>query len=344
MKGGDCTAHIFTWRSAAGWPSNHWAINSRREGQKGGRIPALLLSTDGRPLLNESRRRAYLTAMQVVSWLPRTELPFAAPSRPELLVLDEVPVAPVIAQPVAKAKVVVAPSAPAERPKIEVPRPSVTVRAASKPVVEADVAPVVAKAAPVPPPRFALQLLRAGRCLVLVELPTGGAFQSRDPAYLLLKDMLRAAGLPDSPQIIGEPIRWPLLRRGNVDQGPDAVRSQAIHDISRNPSFDRSSDGLIVRFVNKHGDRPVQRAAHRKIFFKHITRWISQVHQHYIWRNLANPRHQPAPFSEDENLAIVQSRDPFVDHCGAHGAFIDDGNAHDLLCIATWVFGNGLMP
>jgi hypothetical protein len=224
MKGGDCTAHIFTWRSAAGWPSNHWAINSRREGQKGGRIPALLLSTDGRPLLNESRRRAYLTAMQVVSWLPRTELPFAAPSRPELLVLDEVPVAPVIAQPVAKAKVVVAPSAPAERPKIEVPRPSVTVRAASKPVVEADVAPVVAKAAPVPPPRFALQLLRAGRCLVLVELPTGGAFQSRDPAYLLLKDMLRAAGLPDSPQIIGEPIRWPLLRRGNVDQGPDAAR------------------------------------------------------------------------------------------------------------------------
>ncbi|EPM76506.1 hypothetical protein A3SM_20927, partial [Pseudomonas syringae pv. actinidiae ICMP 18886] len=36
-------------------------------------------------MLNESRRRAYLTAMQVVNWLPRTELPFAAPSRPELL-------------------------------------------------------------------------------------------------------------------------------------------------------------------------------------------------------------------------------------------------------------------
>ncbi|RMO55611.1 hypothetical protein ALQ37_04376, partial [Pseudomonas syringae pv. aptata] len=37
-------------------------------------------------MLNESRRRAYLTAMQVVNWLPRTELPFAAPSRPQLLV------------------------------------------------------------------------------------------------------------------------------------------------------------------------------------------------------------------------------------------------------------------
>ena len=222
MKGGDCTAHIFPWRSAARSAARRLAINCGREGQKGGRIPVLLLSTDGRPLLNESRRRAYLTAMQVVTWLPRTELPFAAPSRPELLVVPEPPAAPVMAPPVAQVAAV--PSKPAERPKIEVPRPSVTPRAASKPVAEADTAPVVAKVVPLPTPRFALQLLRAGRCLVLVELPTGGAFQSRDPAYLLLKDMLRAAGLPDSPQIIGEPIRWPLLRRGNVDQGPEAAR------------------------------------------------------------------------------------------------------------------------
>ena len=163
-----------------------------------------------------------MTAMQVVSWLPRTELPFAAPSRPELLVLPEPPAEPVIARPVVKA--VAAASVPAERPKIEVPRPSVTVRPVSKPVVEAEPVPVTARVVQLPPPRFALQLLRAGRCLVLVELPTGSAFQSRDPAYLLLKDMLRAAGLPDSPQIIGEPVRWPLLRRGNVDQGPEAAR------------------------------------------------------------------------------------------------------------------------
>ena len=159
--------------------------------------------------------------MQVVSWLPRTDLPFAAPSRPELLVLPEPPAEPVITRPAVKAAV--APGKPVERPKIEVPRPSVS-RPVSKPVVEAELAPVPAKVVQLPPPRFALQLLRAGRCLVLVELPTGGAFQSRDPAYLLLKDMLRAAGLPDSPQIIGEPIRWPLLRRGNVDQGPEAAR------------------------------------------------------------------------------------------------------------------------
>ncbi|MGY1449963.1 energy transducer TonB [Pseudomonas chlororaphis] len=176
-------------------------------------------------MLIESRRRAYLSAMQVVSWLPRTELPFAAPSRPELLVIAEpvveapaasAPVAKTVAEPVAK---------PAERPKIEVPRPAgAAVRPVSKPVVDAEEAPAPIKAPPVPPPRFALQLLRAGRCLLLVELPTGEAFQSRDPAYLLLKDMLRAAGLPDSPQILAEPVRWPMLTRGNLDQGPDAAR------------------------------------------------------------------------------------------------------------------------
>ena len=53
---------------------------------------------------------------------------------------------------------------------------------------------------------------------------TGQPFQSRDPSYLLLKDMLRAAGLPDAPQLLGEPVRWPLLARGNLDQGPQAAR------------------------------------------------------------------------------------------------------------------------
>jgi hypothetical protein len=168
-----------------------------------------------------------MTAMQVVNWLPRTELPFAAPSRPELLEplppLEEIPA--LIAQTPERAAVAeppVAPARPVERPKIAVPRPSLASTRAPAAVVEAAPAPV--KVAVVPPPRFALQLLRAGRCLLLVELPTGQAFQSRDPSYLLLKDMLRAAGLPDSPQIIGEPVRWPLLVRGNLDQGPEAAR------------------------------------------------------------------------------------------------------------------------
>ncbi|WP_397449841.1 energy transducer TonB [Pseudomonas sp. NA-150] len=177
-------------------------------------------------MLNESRRRAYLTSMQVVSWLPRTELPFAAPSRPELLAplpaVDISVVAPVatVAAPVVDAPAV---RPTAERPKVEVPRPSLA-STRTNAVPEEVSAPPPVKVAAVPPPRFALQLLRAGRCLLLVELPTGESFQSRDPAYILLKDMLRAAGLPDAPQIIGEPVRWPLLVRGQLDQGPEAAR------------------------------------------------------------------------------------------------------------------------
>lgn len=178
-------------------------------------------------MIEEVRRRAYLTAMQVASWLPRVELPFAAPSRAELLQpLPEPEHAPVVpvAAPVAEAK------APAEppRPVIEVPRPSAASKVFAKPEAKAEPeqAPV-AEAKPVlPPPRFALQLLRAGDCALLVELATGEPFQSRDPSYLLLKDLLRAAGLPDAPQQVGDgsPIRWPLLTRGNLDQGPDAAR------------------------------------------------------------------------------------------------------------------------
>ena len=180
-------------------------------------------------MLNESRRRAYLTAMQVVNWLPRTELPFAAPSRPQLLapLAPQVEAGADVAVPEAAANQVasaaVASPAPVARPRIEVPRPAqADTRKAA--VTEDEPVPAAVKAPVVQPPRFSLQLLRAGRCMLLVELPTGQSFQSRDPAYLLLKDMLRAAGLPDSPQIIGEPVRWPLLVRGQLDQGPEAAR------------------------------------------------------------------------------------------------------------------------
>lgn len=174
-------------------------------------------------MIGEARRRAYLGAMQVVSWLPRVALPFAAPSRPELL--EPLEPAPPPARPEAGLKAV--PDAPlrprpVERAKIEVPRPATRAEA---PVAANEVAiePAAPRTTPLSPPRFALQLLRAGRCALLVELPTGGPFQSRDPAYLLLRDLLRAAGLEDSPRQLGEPVRWPLLRSGNLDQGPQVA-------------------------------------------------------------------------------------------------------------------------
>lgn len=182
-------------------------------------------------MIAELRRRAYLSAMQVASWLPRVELPFAAPSRPELLQpLDEPEIeqegAPV--ERVAASTTEPTPEPPVTRPAIEVPRPTAASKVFAKPEIKVEVeeTPVLEAKPVVPPPRFALQLLRAGDCALLVELATGEPFQSRDPSYLLLKDLLRAAGLPNAPQQVGDgsPIRWPLLTRGSMDQGPDAAR------------------------------------------------------------------------------------------------------------------------
>jgi len=165
--------------------------------------------------------------MQVANWLPRVELPFAAPSRPALLAPPEPAPAPVaepeVAPAVAREQAPEPASPPSERPKIEVPRPAQALRATKPAAQEPQAEAPVPRDMPAPPPRFSLQLLRAGACVLLVELPTGEPLQSRDPGYLLLKDLLRAAGLPDSPQLIGEPVRWPLLVRGNMDQGPEAA-------------------------------------------------------------------------------------------------------------------------
>ena len=178
--------------------------------------------------MHEQQRRAYLDAMQVTTWLPRVALPFAAPSNEAILsFVSEAPVQPKGES--LKAPVNAAPEKvkPLERSK-PIQKPDT---AALKAKIEADAVddlpvktPVVkAKAAA---PRFALQLLRADSCLILLETPTGMALQSRDPSYILLKDMLRAAGLTDKPLLVGdgEPIRWPLLKRSRLDQGPEAAR------------------------------------------------------------------------------------------------------------------------
>lgn len=171
--------------------------------------------------------------MQVASWLPRTELPFAAPSRAELLRPLEAEAAPELtASPGAVDVAVPAaePAALASAPAVsQVPRPRIAMPEPKQPepVAAAAEEQVSAPAKPIePPPRFALQLMRAGNVLLVVELPTGESFQSRDPAYILLKDLLRAARLPDKPQQVGdgEPIRWPLLHRGSLDQGAEAAR------------------------------------------------------------------------------------------------------------------------
>lgn len=177
-------------------------------------------------MISEPRRRAYLSAMQVVSWLPVQVLPFAAAARQSNMHADEQLEALVespqtqVATPLA---VRVAPVSAIQQVRAGLEPSSLPeIKAAPVPVESTPIASPRVPVAGVP--RFSLQLYRAGACLLLVELPTGEAFQSRDPAYLLLKDLLRAAGLPDSPQLLGDPVRWPLLAGGNQDQGAQAAR------------------------------------------------------------------------------------------------------------------------
>ncbi len=185
-------------------------------------------------MISETGRRAYLNAMQIDTWLPRVELPFAAPSNPALLAALPIAEVEVGSAPVASPvlDIQVAPAQEVNRPVNKGPQSMQQLRERIRPTtaqvaVEAEVlpeAPVASAPVVVATPRFSLQLLRAGNCLVLVELPTGEAFQSRDPAYLLLRDLLRAAGLPDSPQLVGVPVRWPFLVSGQLEQGPDEAR------------------------------------------------------------------------------------------------------------------------
>lgn len=179
-------------------------------------------------MIGEQRRRAYLRAMQVDSWLPAQVLPFAAASRPSLLRIAKLPegqsvvaAEPALTAPVSEARSSSAPLAVAEvRAGLQMP----ATPAPEKPISADEEVAATVTVAPAKVPRFSLQLYRAGNCLLLVELSTGEAFQSRDPAYVLFKDLLRAAGLPDSPQLLGEPVKWPLLAKGNLNQGPAAAR------------------------------------------------------------------------------------------------------------------------
>lgn len=200
----------------------------------------------------EVRRQAMLQAMQLDVWLPRQQLVNAAASRDYLLewhsvkavaaavepaVVAQPSVAPRVAAVVAPT-VAAVPTAPRADAWVSIRDKMALTQTAQRPAVVANVVPeaVTAQEAPAvtvvqaePIPRFALQLLRADNCLLLVDLPTGEAFQSRDPDYQLLKDMLRAAGLTDQPDFMRQaaPITWPMLHSGNLvhEQNAEAARA-----------------------------------------------------------------------------------------------------------------------
>ena len=178
-------------------------------------------------MLEESHRRAYLAALQVDCWLPRVDLPYAAPARP-------------VWQP---QSVEIEARQPATQNVLEAPSPSAPMSLRQslkksvepKPLTTPSAPEAKLEAEPVPEPvvpRFTVQLAQAGECLLVVELPTGEPLAGRDPAYLLLQDLLRAARLEGALRWLGEPLRWPLLSGGGLPQGPQAA-SEYLHSLLR---------------------------------------------------------------------------------------------------------------
>lgn len=199
----------------------------------------------------EVRRQAMLQSMGMDVWLPRQQLHNAATSREYLLewqtegaavVEPAVPRVLVTAKVASLAAETTTPPARARGQEyVSVRDKMASLQAAQQPdiapkaaieTVAAEITPAVVEPTAVqaePIPRFALQLLRADNCLVLVDLPTGQPFQSRDPDYQLLKDMLRAAGLTDKPSLMrqGSPIAWPMLHSGDLMHEQHATAARA---------------------------------------------------------------------------------------------------------------------
>lgn len=170
----------------------------------------------------ESTRLDYLAAMGVMGWVPREALlhaPLRMPPElpePELVVMHEEPVPVTVSAPSAVL--------PLRAGRSAAVRAKIVVRSgASEPVPRADTGP-----APVPPEArlpplepFYLQLWLAGSCALLIETPEPG-LESASPALRLLKDILRAVGLPEAPRMHSD-FRWPLNRNPQLDRSAPAA-------------------------------------------------------------------------------------------------------------------------
>lgn len=162
-------------------------------------------------MMNESQRTNYLAAMQIQRWLPRTPLPFAAASYSS----EEIAQVPT---PTEEVKVTAAPIVKTEltKPILEAKHTTTTSEQAKPTVVSPRANTNITTQQT---PHFSLQLMQAGSCLLLIELATGQPLQIRDPAYQLLRNILKAAQLPDSPQLLGDVIHWPLFKQVTIPQG-----------------------------------------------------------------------------------------------------------------------------
>lgn len=170
--------------------------------------------------MQEPIRLAYLDAIGITNWVPKQAFSGVPPRVPYTLPVA-VEVEPAVStQSVAQAAV----AAPISKPSIQ-PATALrdlraeTVQQKVPPVVERGLEPSLPTATPIEP--FYLQLWLAGPCALLTEAPEPG-LESATPAFILLQDILRAAGLPPRPRLLAD-FRWPLSRNPQLDRSAEAA-------------------------------------------------------------------------------------------------------------------------
>lgn len=172
----------------------------------------------------ESTRLDYLAAMGVVGWVPRQTLSHVPGRIPaELLELEA---ASVVEESVALTDSTARAARPVDAARSAAAiRAKLIVRPDNKPepvtqaeIVEAPAQPEV-RLPPLEP--FYLQLWMAGPCALLIETPEPG-LESASPALRLLKDILRAVGVPQTPHLYSD-FNWPLTRNPQFDRSAPAA-------------------------------------------------------------------------------------------------------------------------
>lgn len=155
----------------------------------------------------DSERNAYLEAMQITPWLPRTQLPFAPQMDPCLLesAITSEPTHTIILSPEPQTETIALTSNISPQEK-DTPQPTIQETPSVPNTTEST-------------PHFSLQLMQAGKCLLLVELTAARPLQMNDPSYQLLRNILKACQLPDSPHWLGDVIHWPLFKNSTIVQG-----------------------------------------------------------------------------------------------------------------------------
>lgn len=198
--------------------------------------------------MNEASRLAYLSAMGIDSFVPRSPLPGAKPST----VLKLIPASP--QQNDSESDSNIAPTARAGQSTVDELKQSIGIESglAPRPIEPSKQQAVVADK-PKGALQFSLIMVRFGGMLWVDSLPLGRGVD-RDYVRLIVA-ISRALGR-DGEQPEYSVFEWPLVKNRQIDQGEDAAR-EAVEEFVGRQLKDNAIKQLIVL-----GEQPIKHDSH----------------------------------------------------------------------------------